>query len=133
MISRQKRLGDQWYLRHTYFNQHNHPPTPNPFTLDPHRSRQPGRLEAIQIAKTHVGKIPYRLSKNVLKELDLSLDRKTFYNLSRKEQAHKLSPQEEALMLLHHLESSNVHVVVEEQYVRDIAGNKKDRVIECIV
>ena len=133
MISRQKRLGDQWYLRHTYFNQHNHPPTPNPFTLDPHRSRQPGRLEAIQIAKTHVGKIPYRLSKSVLKDLDLSLDRKTFYNLSRKEQAHKLSPQEEALMLLHHLESSNVHVVVEEQYVRDIAGNKKDRVIECIV
>jgi hypothetical protein len=36
-------------------------------------------------------------------------------------------------MLLHYLESQNVHVVVDKQYVLDERSNKKDRVIICIV
>jgi hypothetical protein len=36
-------------------------------------------------------------------------------------------------MLLHYLESRNVHVVVNEQYILDERGDKKDRVIMCIV
>ena len=133
ITSRQKDQGDQWVLRHTYFGQHNHPSTPNPFDLDPHRSRRPGQSEAIQVAKTHVGKIPYRLSKGILNALGLNIDRKAFYNLLRKERANKMSPQEEAQILLHHLESQNVHVVVDEQYIVDEEGNKKDRIIQCIV
>jgi len=36
-------------------------------------------------------------------------------------------------MLLYYLESYNVHVVVDEQYIVDKEGNKKDRIIQCIV
>jgi hypothetical protein len=36
-------------------------------------------------------------------------------------------------MLLHYLESRNVHIVVNEQYVFDERGDKKDQVIMCIV
>jgi len=65
--------------------------------------------------------------------LGLNIDRKAFYNLLRKEQANKMSAQEEAQMLLHHLESHNVHVVVDKQYIVDEEGNKKDRIIQYIV
>jgi hypothetical protein len=36
-------------------------------------------------------------------------------------------------MLLHYLECRNVHIVVNKQYVFDKRGDKKDRVIICIV
>jgi hypothetical protein len=55
-----------------------------------------------------------------------------YYNLIRKEHSYSLSAQEEALMLLYYLESHNVHVVVDEQYVLDERGDKKDRIIMCI-
>jgi hypothetical protein len=65
--------------------------------------------------------------------MGLTIAPKQYYNLLRNEQAFKLSPQEEALLLLHYLESQNVHVVVDEQYVLDERGEKKDRLITCIV
>ena len=36
-------------------------------------------------------------------------------------------------MLLHYLESQNVQIVVDEQYILDERSDKKDRVIICIV
>ena len=69
----------------------------------------------------------------MLKRIGLTIAPKQYYNLLRNEQAFKLSPQEEALLLLHYLESQNVHVVVDEQYVLDERGVKKDRLITCIV
>jgi hypothetical protein len=40
-----------------------------------------------------------------------------------------MSAQEEAQILLHHLESHKIPVVVDEQYIVDKEGNKKDRII----
>lgn len=68
----------------------------------------------------------------MLKRIGLTIDPNRYYNLVRKEESHSLSAHEEALMLLHYLESRNVHVVVNEQYVLDEKGVKKDRVIMCI-
>jgi hypothetical protein len=65
--------------------------------------------------------------------MGLTIDPNRYYNLVRKEQSNSLSPQEEAMMLLYYLESQSVHVVVDEQYVLDERGDKKDRVIMCIV
>jgi hypothetical protein len=65
--------------------------------------------------------------------MGLTIDPNRYYNLVRKEQSKSLSPQEEALMLLYYLESQSVHVVVDEQYVLNERGDKKDRVIMCIV
>jgi hypothetical protein len=128
-----KSQGDQWVLRHMNFDQHNHPPTPNPFSLQPHVSRRPGFAEAISVAKTHRGILTYSESKEVLKKMGLTIDPNRYYNLVRKEQSKSLSPQEEAMMLLYYLESQSVHVVVDEQYVLNERGDKKDRVIMCIV
>jgi hypothetical protein len=44
----------------------------------------------------------------------------------------QLSDQEEARMLLQHLEGKNVHVAVDEEYILDVAGSRTDRVIRCI-
>jgi hypothetical protein len=133
MINRQQKHGDHWVLRHSHFDCHNHPPSPNPFTLEPHISRRPGFADAVQIARTHRGILSFSDSKEVLKRLGLTIDANRYYNLIRKEQTRTLNPQEEALMLLHYLESWDVYVMVDEQYVLDEAGNKKDRVILCIV
>ncbi|RFU25262.1 hypothetical protein B7463_g11084, partial [Scytalidium lignicola] len=129
---RMKSQEDQWVLRHISLD-HNHPSTPNPFSLQPHASRRPGFAEAISVAKVHRGVLTYSESKGVLKMMGLTIGPKRYYNLIRKEQSQSLSPQEEALMLLQYLESRNVHVVVNEQYVLDERGNKTDRVIMCIV
>jgi hypothetical protein len=61
-----KTQGDQWVLRYTNFDQHNHPPTPNPFSLQPYISRRSGLTEAISVAKTHRGILTYSASKEVL-------------------------------------------------------------------
>ena len=125
-ISRQKRQGDQWVLRHTHLDEHNHGPTSNPFLLKPHASRRPGFAEAISIAKTHQGILTFSESKEVLKRMGLTIGAKQYYNLIRKEQSYSLSAQEEALMLLYYLESSNVYIVVDKQYILNKRGVKKD-------
>jgi hypothetical protein len=133
MINRQQKHRDHWVLRHSHFDCHNHLPSPNPFTLEPHISCRPGFADTVQIAQTHRSILSFSDSKEVLKRLGLTIDANRYYNLMRKEQTRTLNPQEEALMLLHYLESRDVHVMVDEQYVLDKAGNKKDRVILCIV
>ena len=92
MRGRIKSQGDQWVLRHTNFDQHNHPPTPNPFSLQPHISRRPGFVEAISVAKTHRRVLTYSESKEVLKKIGLTIDPNRYYNLVRKEQSYSLSP-----------------------------------------
>jgi hypothetical protein len=132
-LGRLKRLGNQWVLSHINLNRHNHPPIPNPFSLQPHISRRPGFAEAISVAKTHRGVLTYSESKEVLKKMGLTIDPNRYYNLTRKERSHSLSPQEEALMLLYYLEARDVHVAIDKQYILDERGDKKDRVITCIV
>jgi hypothetical protein len=105
MRGRIKSQGDQWVLRHTNFDQHNHPLTPNPFSLQPYISRRPGSVEAITIAKTHQGVLLYSKSKEVLKGIGLRIEPKQYYNLIRSERSHELLPREEALLLLYYLES----------------------------
>ena len=36
-------------------------------------------------------------------------------------------------MLLYYLESQNVHVIIDEQYIVDKEGNKKDYIIQYII
>ncbi len=73
-----KRQGNQWVLTHINLDQHNHQPSTNPFTLQPHISRRPGFAEAMSVAKTHRGVLRFSESKEVLKNLGLSIDRKQY-------------------------------------------------------
>jgi hypothetical protein len=72
--------------------------------LTPHFSRRPGRQQALDLAATHRGIVTFTESKKILKRLGLQIDSTTFYNLQRKEMIGQLSDQEEARMLLQHLE-----------------------------
>ena len=66
------------YSKHT---EHNHPPAVDPFQLPPHRQRQPGRPEALRLATTHRGVVGFQTSRNILRNMGLDLDQKSFYNL----------------------------------------------------
>ena len=131
LVSKYKKQGDQWVLHYAQKG-HNHAPSPDPFLLEPHVSRRPGRQQALALAATHRGIVTFTESKKMLKRLGLQIDSTTFYNLQRKEMIGQLSDQEEARMLLQHLEGKNVHVAIDEEYILDAAGNRIDRVIRCI-
>jgi hypothetical protein len=131
-VSRQKKKGDQWVLCYSKYTVHNHPPAVDPFLLPPHRERRPGRQEALAMASSHRGIVSYRTSQNILARMDLELDRKAFYNLTRKESATVLSDQEQARMLLAYLEDHDYHLAVDEAYTLDLNGKKTDRIIVAI-
>jgi hypothetical protein len=85
------------------------------------------------VAKTHWGVLRFSESKDVLKNLGLSIDQKQYYNLMHRKQSYLLSPQEEALIVLHYLEAQDVYVVINKQYILDESGNKTAWEILCIV
>jgi hypothetical protein len=130
-ISKHKKMGDQWVLIMND-QEHNHPPAVDPFSLQPHLHRRPGRQEALRIAETHRGVVSYADSKGILKKMGLEIGKKEFYNLQRKEFACDLNDQEEARLLLEFLERIDVYVAVLDVYILDEQGNRADRVIECI-
>lgn len=83
-ISRRKRLDGLWAIGYTH-PEHNHDPLPDPFQYDVHRTRKPGYTTALTLAASHLGTISYGKSKEILQKDGLHIDRKTFYNLKRRE------------------------------------------------
>lgn len=83
-ISRRKRLDGLWAIGYTH-PEHNHDPLPDPFQYDVHRTRKPGYATALSLAASHLGTISYGKSKEILQKDGLHIDRKTFYNLKRRE------------------------------------------------
>lgn len=83
-ISRRKRLDGLWAIGYTH-PEHNHDPLPDPFQYDVHRTRKPGYTTALTLAASHLGIISYGKSKEILQKEGLHIDRKTFYNLKRRE------------------------------------------------
>jgi hypothetical protein len=77
-------------LSHRNLYQHNHPPTPDPFTLEPHQNRRSRRAKAIKVAKTYQGVLSFAESKEILKKMGLEIDAKSYYNLRGKEQSRTL-------------------------------------------
>lgn len=130
-ISRQKRRGDQWILCYTKHTEHNHPPSPDPFQLLPHRRRRPGHREVLRLAATHRDTIGYADSSEILGKMGLELDRKSFYNLQRKESEGQLSSQEQARLLLDYLQHAGFHFEVDEVFTFNAAGDR-ERIILTI-
>lgn len=83
-ISRRKRLDGLWAIGYTH-PEHNHDPLSDPFQYDVHRTRKPGYTTALTLAASHLGTISYGKSKEILQKDGLHIDRKTFYNLKRRE------------------------------------------------
>ncbi len=61
--------------------------------------------------------------------MGLIIDLNQYYNLVQKKGSYSLLAYKEALILLHYLESQNIYVAINEQYILDKKEVKKDRVI----
>jgi hypothetical protein len=65
--------------------------------------------------------------------MGLEVDRREYYNLHRQREETKLTPQQEARMIIAYLNDQNCHVHVDEVYILDNLGNKTDRIIQSIL
>jgi hypothetical protein len=62
----------------------------------------------------------------------LELDRKTFYNLQRKDSDNQLTSQDEARLLLSYLDQEDLHVEIDEVYILGADNEKHNREIQAI-
>jgi hypothetical protein len=69
----------------------------------------------------------------VLKKIGLEIDAKTYYNLRAHDLTCTLNLYNKSVLLLKELEDRHVYVAIKEKYVLNKEGNKRDRVILCIV
>lgn len=120
-ISYRKKI-NSWAIGYTH-REHNHAMNPDPFSYNTHRSRRVGYDKAVELAKGLRGEVSYRKAKAILKNHDLKMERKEFYNLTRKETAKKLNAQEELRLLLACLDEEDFRVRFHEVYTLNDAGN----------
>jgi hypothetical protein len=92
-------------LSYRNLDQHNHPLTPDPFTLKPYKHRRPGLAKAIEVAKTYQRFLLYSRSNDILKKIGLHIDSKTFYNLQEREQSKSMNLYKKACFILRELEA----------------------------
>ena len=92
-ISYRKKING-WAIGYTH-GEHNHAMNPDPFSYNTHRSRRIGYDKAVELAKGLRGEVSYKKAKAILKNHELIMECKEFYNLTRKETAKKLNAQEE--------------------------------------
>ena len=64
----------------------------------------------------------YKKAQRILKNHDLTIERKEFYNLTRKEATKKLKPQEELTLLLACLDQEDFRVRIHDVYTLNDAG-----------
>jgi hypothetical protein len=129
-ISRRKRQENKWVIRWTN-KLYNHPGLADPFSHPDLREYRPHHQLAHQLASSHRGILSYKDLATVLRKQGLKIKQKEFYNLTRKEEKHKLSPQEELSLLVGHLERHGYHPRTRDKYiVKD--GVRKKKVVQDI-
>lgn len=95
---------------------------PDPFSYFVHRSRRVEHDKARELAKGLRGEVSYKKAQRILKNHDLTIERKEFYNLTRKEATKKLKPQEELTLLLACLDQEDLRVRIHYVYTLNNAG-----------
>lgn len=103
--------------------EHNHPMNPDPFSYIVHRLRRVGQGKAIELVRGLQGEVSYKKATRILKNHDLHIERREFYNLTRTENLKKLKPDEGLTLLLSILDSEDFRVRVQEKYNHNDAGN----------
>ena len=68
----------------------------------------------------------------ILKNHDLELDRKIFYNFNRKEASKKLTPQEEMELIMHLLHEEGFHIRLKAEYTVGEDGTRTGRVVKAL-
>lgn len=104
---------------------HNHPMNPDPLPYFVHRIRRVGHDKAKELARGLQGELSYKKARRILKNHDLTIERKEFYNLTRKEATKKLKPQEELALHLACLDQEYFRVRVHDAYTLNDAGTNQ--------
>ena len=120
-ISYRKKI-KSWAIGYTH-REHNHAMNPDPFSYNIHRSQRVGFNKAVELAKGLRGEVSYKKAKAILKNHDLKMERKEFYNLTRKETTKKLNTQEELCLLLACLDEEDFRVRFHKVYTLNDEGN----------
>lgn len=81
---------ESWTIGYTYC-EHNHEMNPDPFHYLVPQNRRVRHSNVVEIATWLQGEVFYRKTQQFLKNHDLEIGRKKFYNLQRSEALKKLS------------------------------------------
>lgn len=98
---------------------------PDPFPYFVHRSRRVGHDKAKELARGLQGELSYKKAQRILKNHDLTIERKEFYNLTRKEATKKLKLQEELALHLACLDQEYFCVRVHDTDTLNDAGTNQ--------
>lgn len=119
-ISYRKKINN-WAIGYTH-REHNHPMNPDPFSYIIHRSRRCGHDKAVELARGLRGEVSYKKAKAILQNHDLNIERKEYYNLTRREATKKLNSQEQLRLLLACLDQEDFRVRFHEVYTLNDQG-----------
>ncbi len=89
---------------------------PDLFAYFVHCNRRIGHDKARELARSLRGEVSYKKTQGILKNYDLTIEGKEFYNLMQKEVTKKLKPQEELTLLLACLDQEDFCVRIHDVY-----------------
>ena len=110
--------------------EHNHPINPDPFQYNAHKPRVPDAEKTKGIAGGLHGNVPFSTAKTILRKLGLRMERKTFYNLERRQKNGKLTKQEELALIIEHLEEEHFRIRVNDEYIVNEKGARTSRTVK---
>lgn len=125
---------NSWGIGYTH-REHSHDPSPDPFQYSEHASKRPGHYEALAMAKTLVGDVPYLKANRIMTKSGLYLSHDQFRNLKTKDKgSNSLTRKEQLDLLLHYLqEDADWRVRFKAKYVHDKDGKVVERVIQALM
>ena len=94
----------------------------DPFSYIIHRSRRCGHDKAVELARGLRGEVSYNKAKAIFQNHDLNIERKEYYNLTRREATKKLNSQEQFRLLLTCLDQEDFRVRFHEVYTLNDQG-----------
>ena len=112
---------NNWAIGYTH-REHNHSMNPDPFSYIIHRSRRCGHDKAVELARGLRGEVSYNKAKAIFQNHDLNIERKEYYNLTRREATKKLNSQEQFRLLLTCLDQEDFRVRFHEVYTLNDQG-----------
>ena len=119
-ISYRKKINN-WVIGYTH-REHNHPMNPDPFSYIIHQSRRCGHDKTVELARGLRREVSYKKAKATLQNHDLNIERKEYYNLTRREATKKLNSQVQLRLLLACLDQEDFRVRFHEVYTLNNQG-----------
>ncbi len=113
-ISYRKKIYN-WAIAYTN-RENNHPMNSDPFPYIIHQTRRCDNDKVVELARGVRGEVSYKKAKAILQNHDLNIERKEYYNLTRREATKKLNSQEKLRLLLACLDQEDFRVRFHKVY-----------------